>query len=333
MSQDIRDRMWFVRRRGQVLGPFSVMELSKLRDRGNLAAFDEVSEDRNHWIRYEQLTALLEPKQPEQPAPAAPVGASFVPSSAITSSDYRAASLGLAIVRFGLLVELLAGMCLLGFFIVAAVDGKIVVATVMMLLWIGLTLAFEIVLTLGFGIACGRGSDSDSKSYPVACLVLQIVDFLLFAILVILTMISGSIMQMVGQAQEPVLQVAAPLLFGARLILWVPMTVVLIEWLRSLALRVEKSNPTVRASTKSIGSLSTFFYVLYAVQNLALALGFLLWVLFEDAVHLVRRTNDKAALTFLLVSVVYVMLSAVVGIWRIALVEMTRRCMTRSNAN
>src|SRR5262245_21045847 len=42
---------WFVRARGRILGPFTLSQLSSLRDRGQLSQFHEVSPDRRSWIR------------------------------------------------------------------------------------------------------------------------------------------------------------------------------------------------------------------------------------------------------------------------------------------
>ena len=41
---------WYVRSRGRTLGPFSWPQLESLRDRGQLAQFHEVSQDKRSWV-------------------------------------------------------------------------------------------------------------------------------------------------------------------------------------------------------------------------------------------------------------------------------------------
>jgi hypothetical protein len=50
---------WYVRARGRVLGPFNWAQLETLRDRGQLARFDEVSQDRQAWMGAASLSQLF----------------------------------------------------------------------------------------------------------------------------------------------------------------------------------------------------------------------------------------------------------------------------------
>jgi hypothetical protein len=56
---------WYVRARGRVLGPLSWAQLQSLRDRGQLARFDEVSQDRQSWIGADRVPQLF----PQMEAP------------------------------------------------------------------------------------------------------------------------------------------------------------------------------------------------------------------------------------------------------------------------
>jgi GYF domain 2/Domain of unknown function (DUF4190) len=71
---------WYVRSRGRVLGPFSRAQLESLRDRGQLARFDEVSQDRRSWTGAAGLPQLF-----DNPATAADAHGS--PRAATASAD------------------------------------------------------------------------------------------------------------------------------------------------------------------------------------------------------------------------------------------------------
>jgi len=50
---------WYVRTRGRTLGPFNWAQLESLRDRGQLARFHEVSQDRRSWVSAASLSQLF----------------------------------------------------------------------------------------------------------------------------------------------------------------------------------------------------------------------------------------------------------------------------------
>lgn len=50
---------WYVRSKGRILGPFSWAQLESLRDRGQLARFHEVSQDRQAWMAAAGLFQLF----------------------------------------------------------------------------------------------------------------------------------------------------------------------------------------------------------------------------------------------------------------------------------
>ena len=50
---------WYVRARGRILGPFSWAQLESLRDRGQLAQFHEVSQDKRTWVHASTLSDLF----------------------------------------------------------------------------------------------------------------------------------------------------------------------------------------------------------------------------------------------------------------------------------
>jgi S1-C subfamily serine protease len=50
---------WYVRARGRTLGPFSWAQLESLRDRGQLAQFHEVSQDKRSWAHASTLSELF----------------------------------------------------------------------------------------------------------------------------------------------------------------------------------------------------------------------------------------------------------------------------------
>jgi hypothetical protein len=53
------DQIWYVRHRTKVSGPFSLDQLEPLRRRGQLARFDQVSQDRQTWVAASTLTELF----------------------------------------------------------------------------------------------------------------------------------------------------------------------------------------------------------------------------------------------------------------------------------
>ncbi len=73
MSSEEATRGWYVRARGRVLGPMTWAQLQSLRDRGQLARFDEVSQDRQSWTaagRVPRLFAQGEASSGRAPSPA-----------------------------------------------------------------------------------------------------------------------------------------------------------------------------------------------------------------------------------------------------------------------
>ena len=50
---------WYVRAKGRTLGPFSWAQLESLRDRGQLAQFHEVSQDKRTWVHASTLSDLF----------------------------------------------------------------------------------------------------------------------------------------------------------------------------------------------------------------------------------------------------------------------------------
>jgi hypothetical protein len=50
---------WYTRVRGRTLGPFTLPQLSSLRDRGQLSQFHEVSQDRRSWISAAEVPGLF----------------------------------------------------------------------------------------------------------------------------------------------------------------------------------------------------------------------------------------------------------------------------------
>jgi GYF domain 2/Domain of unknown function (DUF4190) len=63
---------WYVRARGRIQGPLSWAQLRALRDRGQLARFDQISRDRQSWAPADSLEHLF---------PRAGAGGAFVPAA------------------------------------------------------------------------------------------------------------------------------------------------------------------------------------------------------------------------------------------------------------
>ena len=55
--------MYFIRLRGNVLGPYTLSQLQALKAQGKLSGFHEVSEDRAEWVPASSLTELFAPAQ------------------------------------------------------------------------------------------------------------------------------------------------------------------------------------------------------------------------------------------------------------------------------
>jgi GYF domain 2/Domain of unknown function (DUF4190) len=81
---------WYVRARGRVLGPLTWSQLQSLRDRGRLARFDEVSQDRQSWIGADRVPRLF--PQVEAPSPRASASASADLAEFIVLDDDNADS-------------------------------------------------------------------------------------------------------------------------------------------------------------------------------------------------------------------------------------------------
>jgi hypothetical protein len=69
---------WYVRVRGRILGPLTWAQLRSLRDRGQLARFHEVSQDRHQWVGADSLAGLF----PQAEAPRRPRSTSRKTSAA-----------------------------------------------------------------------------------------------------------------------------------------------------------------------------------------------------------------------------------------------------------
>ena len=59
MAEEGSPETWYVRARGRILGPLTWEQLHALRDRGQLARFDQVSRDRQTWMPADNLERLF----------------------------------------------------------------------------------------------------------------------------------------------------------------------------------------------------------------------------------------------------------------------------------
>jgi GYF domain 2 len=59
MAGEDAGESWYVRARGRILGPLSWAQLQVLRERGQLARFDQVSRDRQNWTAADSLERLF----------------------------------------------------------------------------------------------------------------------------------------------------------------------------------------------------------------------------------------------------------------------------------
>ncbi len=85
--------VWYVRSRGRITGPFSRPQLESLRDRGQLAQFHEVSQDKQTWVSAATLSGLFAVKVATGP-PAESYGltSSSLPLPSAQQWFYRTAS-------------------------------------------------------------------------------------------------------------------------------------------------------------------------------------------------------------------------------------------------
>src|SRR5262245_54063292 len=72
MAGDDAAETWYVRARGRIQGPLSWAQLRALRERGQLARFDQVSRDRQSWAPADSLERLF---------PRTGAGGAFVPAA------------------------------------------------------------------------------------------------------------------------------------------------------------------------------------------------------------------------------------------------------------
>jgi hypothetical protein len=59
MASEAAAESWYVRARGRILGPLSWEQLQALRERGQLARFDQVSRDKQSWVPADSLERLF----------------------------------------------------------------------------------------------------------------------------------------------------------------------------------------------------------------------------------------------------------------------------------
>ena len=106
-------RMWYLRHRGDVLGPYTADELATMRERREIGALDEVSLDQRDWHPLTELDALAREAERAAAAPAiAPPAPGTRPAPARRQRGYA------------LLVGAIVVLVLLGLLVVAVLLAR-----------------------------------------------------------------------------------------------------------------------------------------------------------------------------------------------------------------
>ncbi|MFO0814728.1 MAG: hypothetical protein U0796_16035 [Gemmatales bacterium] len=311
MSGDhLANRLWYARRKGQVLGPFSVTEIRKLCDRGNLAIFDTVSEDKRSWVSVESLFAELEPARPVQPSSEQPVLPPGAPTSYVALPEYRTISLSLGFLTFGQLFEILTGLSLIicvlglaGWMNVSVTSGFFYTASILAFTF---ALGYHLLYCLGYGFATRVSEEVAPRWMPVTNLFLHIFNFLLDAALIVMTIITMS----TGSSMNDRIY---EFIINVRLIAWIPLSIINMEWLRALCQRFSQSSPGSEHLSKSISMQTRYFGYFYSSQYLVLAILAIIGLLTEDSPG--RRT----ALTLQICFVLTLMFIMTCAFWRLGM--------------
>lgn len=325
MSADyLASRLWFVRRKGQILGPFSITEIKKLCDRGNLAGFDDVSEDKRSWGSVDSLFAALAPVKPVQTGTDPDVVPVHSPVVSFGARDYRLVSIGIGLLTFGQLFEILAGLCITVMFFA----GNPVVMTVFSFLYIAMALAYHFLLNLGYGFASSGNADIAPRALPVTNLILHIVDFLLDAVLMIMWAVVGT-MPIISRdgfgATRDVASIVSLLIVCSRIIMWIPMTVICIEWLKAISRRAQEYDSNRSLAARSIIGQASYFYMVCAVRYLVLMIIGIIVLLAGD--HL----SEKQRLSLQITGILYLLVVTAVACWRTGLLFVAWRMTSSKN--
>ena len=94
--------VWFMRARGRILGPFTWSQLQSLRDRGQLAQFHEVSQDKQTWLGAANLGELFGSQAASGPTT---VGMGLKSTTTLTVPAYQWFAKGIAGTPVSLVLE------------------------------------------------------------------------------------------------------------------------------------------------------------------------------------------------------------------------------------
>ncbi|MGC3971090.1 MAG: hypothetical protein QM775_28270 [Pirellulales bacterium] len=326
---------WYLRKRGQTFGPYSSQQLSQLRDRGQISRFHELSQDKYEWQTAETIGLFAPaPVRPEQSTELErPTGTHQNDllngsPSAINPATVRSLSLSIGMLTIAYVLELVSWI-LVGFiWLLGFLSDNVQLFDVAGIIILGSIIGVNIVLLIGYGIGCGTGQSQLSTALPITCLMLQIIDFLSVLFATILAVVSVIAIHHWHDAFG--FNTGMVVVNGLRFILAVFAAICLVEWLRAISVWLKKQSAVNVLSPKL---LNAFYYVYGFQVFLALIFTILMFSI------RIRADNDwrgaiadhKLSVVLGIVVIVYAMFQCVSAVWRIVLLNITRKSISDSH--
>jgi hypothetical protein len=323
--------IWYVRKRGQILGPYDAAQLKHLRDRGQIARYHELSEDKHAWQSAEEM-GLFAPARAAEPVAVAEVAvgeaiqAVSMASATVDPFAVRRLRLSLGMLTMGYVLEVSLWIIVAFIWFLAYLSENPHLYEASGFIIIGSVMATNILLIIGYAFACGTFPLRLSAGLPVTCLVLQIIDFLCVLFGIILLAIAAAPFE--HWRTQLAFNTGFLIVNGLRFFLAIAVTITLLEWLRACGYWIARTSPHADFRARSLVSQINAFYFLYALQNfLVLILTVILFLVSSRGEHNFQEVmlNQKLSVIFLVLFAIYMMSLLASAIWRVILLSIAWR--------
>lgn len=304
---------WYIRKRGQIMGPYQSEQINQLRMRGQIARFQELSTDKQSWQTAEAI-GLFEVVVPKQIATSEDTqqDVTLIPAYATLKKENPVQlKISLGVLTVGYLIDtifwILVGLTVY----ISILSDRFVIFQVTGMLLVLQYIIVSTIMIVSFSLGWPANYSSNRKVFPVVSLVLHVIDLLLILIWMSINIYSGGIAGAAGG-----LDAANYIINGLRLFIGIAITVSLIEWVRGL-------NST--SNTPQSGLI--YFYLLYGLQ-LILLLFMIFVVLVGPRDVWMLRFGDKGQiyLLLLIMFIIYSICFLGTSIWKLVILE---RCWRR----
>ncbi len=321
---------WYLRKRGQIFGPYTAQHLSQLRDRGQVSRYHELSRDKSDWQTAEEIGLFAPEPTPQHSEPSSQavtsteVQTNDLPNNSpglINPATVRSLSLSIGMLTIAYALELVSWILVVFIWLLGFLGDNAQLFDVAGIIILSSIIAVNIVLLIGYGIGCGTSQPQLSSALPITCLMLQIIDFLSVIFAIILAVISVIPIHHWHDAFG--LNTGVLVVNGLRFLLAVFAAICLIEWLRAISVWLKKQGAVNVLSYKLLNS----FYFVYGFQVfLALIFTILMFSMRTRADNDWRgaASDHKLSVVLGMVVIVYVMFQCVSAVWRIVLLHVTR---------